>query len=233
MILRNMVKDSHFYKRISKIGLKKRWDIEHSKVRIIKKISKEKIAINAYLCGDGWISIRIDKYQNKHYEIKIFLDDLSLAKYVVSLFEKEFNISPKIVFHQGCFNIQIKNKPACLNLLSLGEYSTNNWKIPKNLSKSYIMEWIRCFFDCEAHVNVNKKLIQVKSVNFNGLSEINERLNLLGINSVLYGPYQPKNRNHKRYGMIFITGKENLRLYQRLINFYHPKKKEGLNQIVL
>jgi hypothetical protein len=34
-------------------GIRKRWNKEHSKVRVNKKLSKEKVAINAYLCDDG------------------------------------------------------------------------------------------------------------------------------------------------------------------------------------
>ena len=44
-----MVKiDKAFYKRISKIGLKNRWDKEHSKVLIKENLTKEKRGIHAY-----------------------------------------------------------------------------------------------------------------------------------------------------------------------------------------
>ncbi len=223
--------DAEFYKRISKIGLENRWKKEHSKVRINNVISKEKVAINAYLCGDGWIAIREDKNKDMHYEIRVFLDNEALAKRVVNLFEKEFNISPKIVYYGGCFNVQIKNKPACLNLYSFGKYGHYKWAIPKELPKKHLIEWIKCFFDCEAYVNLSHKYIQVKSVNYLGLESIKQSLELLGIHSSLYGPYKPRIKKHSPYGMLFVRRKENINVYKKLINFYHPDKRDKLGKI--
>ena len=232
MVARNMVKDNEFYKRISKIGLQKRWEKVHSLVRLKDNLSIEKVGIHAYLCGDGWIAARQDKNKEKHYDIKLFLDNEDLAKMVVNLFKIEFNIEPKIKFNRGCFYVQIKNKPVCLNLLSLGKYNCSNWKILDNLNEEQKKEWIKCFFDCEAYVDVNSKIIQVKSINFKGLLSIEELLKSLGINSKVYGPYNPKNKDHSPYGMLIISKKEDLIKYKNFINFHHPKKKYKINQII-
>jgi len=226
-----MKRDAEFYKNISKIGLKKRWEKEHSTVRLNKTLSKEKTAINAYLCGDGWIAIREDKNKDMHYEIRIFLDNEALAKRVASLFKKEFNIYPHISYRKGCFNVQIKNKPACLNLYSFGQYGHYKWAIPKDLPSDYLKEWIKCFFDCEAYVDLKHKYIQVKSVNYSGLESIKGNLVSLGILSKLYGPYTPKNKKHGPYGMLFVRGKENINAYKKLINFHHPDKRDKLGKI--
>ncbi len=135
-----MVKiDSQFYKRISKIGLKNRWGKEHSKVIIRARLTKEKIGIHAYLCGDGWISARKDR-RGVHYEIRIYPDDEYVAKFIVQIFEKEFGIKPKIRVLKNHFNVEIKNKPACLDLLKIGPYGTFDWKIPENLPKYLLIE---------------------------------------------------------------------------------------------
>ena len=231
MLVRKMVKDSDFYRRISKIGLKKRWNKEHSKVRINNKLSKEKIAINAYLCGDGYIKVRKDRNSVIHHEIGIFPDDLDLAKRIVRLFQKEFKIKPKIRKDGGCFRIRVANKPACLHLLSLGKYKSKNWSIPKDLDKSLLKEWIKCFFDCEAYVNTSSKIIQVKSINHKGLKSIKEMLKVLGIDSRLYGPYKPKLERHSSYSMINIP-QEELTKYKKLIKFYHKEKVKKLNSIL-
>ena len=225
-----MVKLSReFYRRISKIGLKNRWEKEHAKVNLNKKLTKEKVAIHSYLCGDGWIAIRKSK-KAIHYEIRVAPDDAVLAEFIVDLFKKEFNIEPKIEIKKNYFCVRIKNKPACLSLLSLGPCGTYEWKIPKNLSKNLLVEWIKCFFDCESSVDVKNKKISLKSVNFQGLLDIQDKLRLFNIDSRVYGPYKQKNEKHTDYGILLITGK-NIRRYQRLINFHHSGKSKKLEQL--
>ena len=227
------------YFKLSQIGLEKRWQREHSLVRINNKESKEKMAINAYLCGDGNISVRKDKNNETHYEIRFFLDKMDLAQRIVELFKKEFHVTPKIRIMKstikdgkGYFKIEIKNKPACLHLLSLGKYGGLNWTIPKVSSTNLLKEWIRCFFDCEAHVNTYNKQIQVKSVNQYGLKDIQIHLTNLGIVSKVYGPYKQKKSIHNDYFLLTIYGNSNLRRYKRLINFNHPNKKIDLAKII-
>jgi len=222
--------DSSFFSKIGKKGCKLRWQRAHAKVRINNKMSKEKVAINAYLCGDGDISKRIDKNGAWHYEIRFFLDHKYLADRIVRLLKKEFNIVPAVRKKQGYFKIEIKNKPACLHLLTMGKYGSLDWEMPENLEEDNLKEWLRCFFDCEAYVNHHNRQIQVKSVNQQGLLKIQEGLSLLGIDSKVYGPYKQKGINHNDYCMLTIlTG--DLRNYQKLINFYHPDKKIKLPKI--
>lgn len=234
MVLRNIAKE-RFYKRFSRLGLEARWKREHSKVRISKGISKEKISINAYLCGDGWIKVRRENRKENaiHYEIKIALDSLNLSKKVVSLFLKEYKIKPIIRHREGYYEIEIKNKPACLDLLKLGKYDSLNWNIPKNLSPILIKEWIKCFFDCEAYVSMHEKNIQVKSVNRNGLISIRKELAKLGIFSKVYGPYRQKKEIHNDYSVLVLSRRDgNLKKYESLISFNHPNKKKRLNTIL-
>lgn len=226
-----MVKlSSEFYRRISKIGLQKRWEKFHAKVRISKEWSEEKVGIHAYLCGDGYIKINIDKLGYPHYNIRVYPDHEWLAKFIVDLFKKEFNVVPSIKNCGKFFKVEIVNKPACLDLLSRGKYDTHNWEIPKEISKGLIAEWIKCFFDCESNVDINGRRIALKSVNFNGLLEIEKKLKKFSINSKVYGLYQPKNQDHSKYGILVITGKDII-TYKRLINFHHPAKKAKLEML--
>lgn len=227
-----MVKlSSAFYRKISKIGLKKRWEKEHAKVRINKEWSEEKIGIHAYLCGDGYIKISKDKLGYAHHIIRVYPDDKWLAEFIVKLFKKEFNIKPSIRTYDHYFKLDITNKPACLELLSIGKYNTRDWEIPKDLPKEFLAEWIKCFFDCESNVDIKGRRIALKSVNFNGLLCIQDKLNLFEIKSKVYGPYQPKNQEHSKYGILVITG-TNIEAYQRLINFHHPAKKKKLKKLL-
>ncbi len=227
-----MVKPSRsFFKKISKLGLKKRWEKEHSKVKISKNISPEKAAIHAYLCGDGYIKINIDKNNYPNYNIRVYPDNERLARLIGDLFKKEFNISPSIKKLGSYFAVQIKNKPVCINLLSLGTYGTRNWKIPRTFNKCLLREWLKCFFDCESNVDLNNRTIALKSVNYNGLLDIQNKLELFKINSKVYGPYQPKNEKHSKYGILIISGADICK-YKRLINFNHPAKKKKLEQLI-
>jgi len=226
-----MVKLSReFYSRISKIGLKKRWDREHAKVRISKKISPEKAAIHAYICGDGHIKIRNDNRGYPHHDIRIWPDNKELAYFIVHLFQKEFNIEPKIRDLGKYFRVEIASKPAFLNLIKIGNSATKDWQIPKNLTKKSKIKWIKAFFDCESNVDILGKRIALKSVNFNGLLQIRDALGFFKIDSKVYGPYQPKNLEHSLYGILTIT-RNNIYLYRKLINFNHPAKKKKLEEI--
>lgn len=213
-----------------------RWKKVHSKIRLKNKFSKEKTAINSYLCGDGSISAR---EKHRCYDIKFYLDDLNLAKRVVSLFQKEFNISPKIrpiksTIHGGIgyYKVEISNKPVCLHLLKMGSYGSLNWRIPRELNNMFKKEWIKCFFDCEAHVNIKKRQIQVKSINGQGLADLKTMIEELGIFPRLYGPYKQKGANHNPYSLLTIMNKKNVIEYYKKIGFYHSKKSKSLHDLV-
>lgn len=234
MVLRNIAKKG-FYERLSQFGLEARWKKQHSKVRISNILSKEKVSINAYLCGDGWIKIRRENKRKNavHYEIRIFLDNFELSKKVVSMFVKEYNIEPKIRNLKGYYNIEIKSKPVCLDLLKLGKYDSLNWNIPKNISLDLTKEWIKCFFDCEAYVSNYSCNIQVKSINRNGLISIMNELTKFGIISKVYGPYRQIKDWHSDYSVLIVPKKGgNLDKYEKLISFNHPDKKYKIQRLL-
>ncbi len=223
------------YSAMGKKGSRNRWDKIHSMVKIRNKLSKEKVAIMAYLAGDGHISMKKEQFR---YEIRFFIDSILIANRIVALFNKEFGIQPKIRYvvskvsgGKGYFKVEIKNKPACFHLMSLGSYTGLSWTIPKDVSNDLMAEWIRGFFDCEAYVNMHNRQIQVKSINGNGLNDIRERLLLFGINSKVYGPYD-NGLNHNPYFMLTIYNLGDLKKYNNLIGFYHPDKKNNLRRFL-
>lgn len=231
MLLHYMVKLSRaFYKRISKIGLEKRWSKHHSKVKINKKFTKEKAAIHAYLCGDGHICPRLDNRGYPHHDIRIYPDDKQLANHIVNLFKKEFNLQPKIKELKNHFRVEIASKPAFFDLVKIGKSDTYSWRIPKKLGKKQLKFWLSAFFDCESNVDLLNKVIALKSVNFNGLLAVSKKLETFNIKSKVYGPYQPKNKEHSKYGILLIKG-NNIQIFKRLINFHHSAKREKIKRL--
>ncbi len=213
-----------------------RWKKIHSSVRLSNNFSKEKAAITSYLSGDGWI--RSDKHDSR-YEIRFFLDDLQLAERVVKLFENEFNVHPKIKKIEstvpegrGYFKVEISNKPVCEHLLKLGTYGGLTWTIPDKLNEECKREWIRCFFDCEAYVNIKKRQIQLKSINGKGLCNLQKLLEEELIFPKIYGPYKQKGQNHNPYYFLIILGKANIARYSEKIGFYHTRKIESLSKLI-
>lgn len=212
-----------------------RWKKIHSQVRINSDFSKNKTAINAYLCGDGNIGVSMKKF---NYYIRFFIDDLILAKRIVNLFEIEFNIKPairvmksKVLSGEGYYKIEISNKPVCNHLLELGRYGHLLWAIPLELKESFKDEWIRYFFDCEAYVNLKKRQIQLKSVNGHGMVKLKGMLEKYHIFPKLYGPYD-NGPNHNPYYFLIILGKENITKYHDKIGFYHSRKIKSLVRLV-
>ncbi len=221
------------YSLLGKIGSRKRWDAVHQKISLRDGWSKNKTAIHSYLSGDGYIKIR-----GFHYELNFAIDNLELAQRIVFLFKEEFNISPNIYYIKpkgkginGFYSIRLGNKPVVLNLLSLGQYGSLTWDIPNHLQNNLLKEWVKCFFDCEAHVNKTNNQIQVKSVNYMGLNKIKDTLFKFNIESRVYGPYKQRGIAHNPYSMLIIYKKESVKRYNEIISFYHPSKSATLNSI--
>jgi len=82
------------------------------------------------------------------------------------------------------------------------------------------IEWLKAFFDDEAHVSVPHKRIVLNIVNKKGLEQIQALLLLFGIKPSSNGPYLC--RNYFSYHLTIY--KNSIQRYSGLIGFYHPKK---------
>ena len=70
------------------------------------------------------------------------------------------------------------------------------WRVPFEFLKTREMksEWLRGFFDAEAHVNKQNK-IQIQSVNKNGLQDVKDLLKSIGLEPSKIYEYKRKNKN--------------------------------------
>ena len=127
----------------------------------------------------------------------------------------------------------VQNKEIILKLIENDSYYSLDWKIPK-LTKRLSTYWLQAYFDCEAWVLIQEaqsRLIGVDSINKSGLLSIQTHLKKLGINSkVQLGRSNIPNRND--IYRLFIYGKENLKKFQRKINFFHTIKKLKLQRAI-
>ena len=89
-------------------------------------------------------------------------------------------------------------------------------------------QWLKAFFDDEAHISKTRKRIVLNVVNYYGLKQIQSLLQELNIESKLNGPYY-----HKGYYSYHLTiYKKYILTYSKLIGFNHPKKKRHLLQVM-
>jgi len=146
----------------------------------------------------------------------------------------EFRNDMKKVFNRKCTklhnDLDLKAngvKHILIKLRLLGKNS-HNWFIPKELfySNNKIKRaWLRAFFDDEATIDIQKKVIRLKIVNKNGLIQIQQLLLELGINSNITGP------NCDNTWFLNIRH-ENIFKFNNLIGFNHPKQKEKLKELI-
>ena len=127
-IIFKTIKDTKFYSEIGKKGIKIRWKKFYSNVKIPTKLTKEKAAIHAYLCGDGNICIREEKTnKRKHYEIRFFPDNLRMLKNIDNCLLKCYGVPLKNIKRIGkMYSARLVNKKVCIDLLQLGKYGTYN-----------------------------------------------------------------------------------------------------------
>ncbi|MGE0793392.1 MAG: LAGLIDADG family homing endonuclease [Candidatus Woesearchaeota archaeon] len=182
-------------------------------------------AIHAYLCADGYVIKNPPTQKQKYYYIgfrnynETLLDD----------FEKQFF---------RCFGIKprrckdgrsvIQNKSLYLELTKNYSYYSKDWTIPK-LNKKQSRIWLRAYFDCEGWVISRKakdRHIGLDSINEKGIQFIQESLLQFKIKSKLK---KVKNRNLFR---LLIFGKDNIKKFQKEINFLHPKKKNKIQEAI-
>ncbi len=111
-------------------------------------------------------------------------------------------------------------------MIKIAEFGSLNWQFPNQFkSREEKIEWIRAIFDCESYVG--PKNIQLQSVSEKGINSIKELLEEFGVNSKIYRYKRKKKKQNTNY-LLFISRKENIRKYLKLIGFNHPKKLKKL-----
>ena len=222
--------------RLSKLGKKGariRWNkIEQNINQNIALMKKEtytnlKSRLLGYLAGDGGAYIRKDKKGFMRYEIQFCPDHKSMIIAFAEAFRLLYLKEPRIRILNNFFRVRGDSKIACLDLLKEGKLNTKEWRIPfKFLStKKSKTEWLRAFFDCESYVG--QRVIQIQSVNENGLKDVQIILNKFQIESNIY-TYKRKNKNWNTNYILCIGKKESRKNFLNKIGFNHEVKLKKL-----
>lgn len=186
-----------------------------------------KAKLLGFLAGDGCLSIRKMTEGRTSYEISFFPDHVNLAKVYINSFRGFYEREPKIINMNNYYKVIVWNKTACLDLLNTTKCGTLNWEIPLNYLSTDLLkkEWLKAFFDCEAHVS--KRQIQLQSVNEKGILQVQDLLNYFNIESKVY-KYERKNKNWNINYILCIMKKEYRKNFLNQIGFNHPEKLKKL-----
>jgi len=211
-----------------------RWEKIHQKdLKYIEekgsKFKNLKARICGFIAGDGHILTPTNS--SKHHTVRFFPDHPSLVTSFNFAFSKVYGKMPNIKEKKNHFRVYLDSKPIVKDLIKIGTFGTMTWTIPSFVLENNTnkIEWIRAFFDCEAHIH--RKYIRVQSVNRKGLLHLKMLLKDLGINSRIY-KYEPKNKNWNTNFMLTIYRKQDKEKYMDIIGFNHTAKFKRLNKIL-
>ena len=177
------------------------------------------------MAGDGCFS-------KSRYSIRFFPDDDSLVTPYTEAIEYVYGKKPTVKEKNNHFELSVSSKVVFEHLSEIANFGTKKWKVPFLLfeEESEMIEWVRAFFDAEAHVNLSSKQIKVSSVNKEGLSEVKLLLKGLGIHSEVYR-YEPKKDNWSTNYLLIIDRKKDIEKYRDKVGFNHKSKLSKLYKL--
>ena len=224
--------------KLAHLGAEKRWAEHNSEIQqflsnnnLIEEHPSELSILCGFLAGDGAFDHRYP-----HYEIRFYPDNKTVAKKYTEIFQKlygkKLKIKKKRHLYGDCYIVSANSKKAYMHLTSIAKFGGLKWEIPEFVLKKDELKraWLRAFFDCEAHVNNQKGNIHVNSVNEDGLNQVKESLESLGIASRIY-TYVRKNKNWNT-NFILVVSHKNIDKFYDIIGFTHSKKLKKLSGII-
>ena len=189
-----------------------------------------KARLHGYICGDGSISARRERERSNavHYEIRFYPDDKNMLEKFMTAYETLYLDTPRVVEEKRYAIVRVTSKVASLDILKEGPFGALDWSLPSSLftNTANKIEWLRAFFDSEAHVG---KAIQVQSVNEKGLLGVQRLLAEFGILSRMY-TYERRQAAWNTNYLLVLTHKKERTKFLNKIGFYHAKKQEKLRE---
>ena len=204
-------------------------------------ISPELARIVAHISGDGYIGSykqrrsekellahpRKNKLVNRWYVRYVNTEPVLIEQFIQDA-KKEFN---RIVVSKGKHEYELSGKWIYELLTKLGAGKSQDWFIPEAIltaNDGSKIEWIKAFFDDEAHVSKVGKRITLNMINKKGLKQVQKLLSEWGIDSTLNGPYKCR----EFYSYHLSIYRDSIIRYAQVVGFAHPKKKSNLKELV-
>ncbi len=218
-------------KRNRKVAIsrwKKHLIYNQSRIYSGKDVEVMKAALCGFLAGDGSVQVRKGK-SFSHYQLDFFPDDIRMLKKYLSLMKRVYKTIPSITRRDNVFAARLFQKFIVLDLLKISKFGVYNWNIPNWIMKNDLNKkaWLRAFFSAEGYVN--QKYIKTQSVNLIGISKVSHLLDSMDISHRVYY-YKPKNTNHSKVALLFISPfKSRIKFYKE-IGFWHLKKERKLRE---
>ena len=211
--------------------------MKHEKIFLNKEKSKILARIVAHLMGDGCVTHKYLRYNNKD---KLLLKNFK--NYLSKLFLNLHFIRGKV--NSGTSFIQIQNKDLISFLFKLvNDFRSENLEFPRFIrTKSMKREFISAVFDDEGCVGLRtfkktgeiKRNLEIASKSKKFMEEIKlilEREFDVKSNKIISFK---KNINEKEFVTfkLSITGKENFINFDKEIGFTHPQKNVMLKEMI-
>jgi len=157
------------------------------------KLTAELARIHAHLCGDG--SMYKYKTSEKDRINRAVISYTNKNPKLLEEFRKDMNklFDVKMTFKDRHRDEVIVKSIRIFNIINkmFGDLSSRKWKIPKiikNSSKEIKLEWLKAFFEDEAYHEKRYNRLKIKSVNYEGLKDVQKILSSIKIISNLTGP---------------------------------------------
>lgn len=201
------------------------------------QITPEIARIHAHICADGYLA----KYSVKRSEKELLNHkrrNITRTRYDLrytaqnSVLRKGFKKDVKKALNRKCSlcsgkrELSLSGKLIYEQFVLLGVGKSRDWFISNPIfdaNDMIICQWIRAFFDDEGTVDISRKRVRVKSVNLNGLKQVQRLFEIIGIGSKITGP----NCDNTWY----ITIKD-LTNFNNKIGFSEPNKRRKLKNLI-
>jgi len=185
-----------------------------------RTMTPEKAYIFGVLCGDAHIN-------RKFIRLEIRRDE-EFIKGFVKCFEKVYGLKYNYSYYtpKNTFVTQINAELLCQDLLSYGNFGTENWNVPTEIidsdNEKMIGAFLKGFYDSEG--SVSRCTITSSSINGKGLEQVKNLLKTLGIESTL------KPQQKGRYYVLYIFRKERFERFKERVGFTIKRKLDKINE---
>ena len=203
----------------------------------VRRMRIEIARMHAHTCGDGDIGIYterrgerdIARYNRKNLFMKSYRVRYTNNK---SILLREFKEDARNAFDASGLirknECRVRNKKAFTTLINLGAANSRSWFISEEIFRSKRIvraEWLRAFCDDESTVDTENRRIRIKSVNFNGLNQVKNLFETVGIKPRITGPNIDKT-------WYLTIPKPEISKFAKIIKLKHKERQMKIERIL-